>query len=104
MNWLGKMFKKKKSYTKQDKFKLCIIDESSDLTHVVLGITDERMKELKRVCAIAYEKNNKLTGAVDDILKECNHINEVVISIQIYNKICELDSLGSTLRSLVDGL
>lgn len=102
--WLGKWFKKKKSYTKQDKFKLCIIDESSDLTHVVLGITDERMKELKRVCAIAYEKNAKLTSAMDDILKECNHINEVVISIQIYNKICELDSLGNTLRNIVNGL
>jgi hypothetical protein len=100
MNWLGKMFKKKKSYAKQDMFKLCIVDETSDSTHVVLGINEERMNELRRICDRAYEKNTKLTSAMDDILQECNHINEVVISMQIYNKLRELNSLEETLRKL----
>ena len=100
MNWLGKMFKKKKSYAKQDKFKLCIIDESSDVTHVVLGINEDRMNELRRVCDRAYEKHAKLTDAMDDILSQCNHINEVVICLQVYNKLRELSSLEDTLRKI----
>jgi hypothetical protein len=100
MNWLGKMFKKKKSYAKQDKFKLCIIDESSDKTHVVLGINEDRMNELRRICDRAYEKHTKLTDAMDDILSQCNHINEVVICLQVYNKLRELSSLEDTLRKI----
>jgi hypothetical protein len=100
MKWLGMFKRKKKSYAKQDKFKLCIIDESSDSTHVVLGITEDRMNELRRICDRAYEKHTKLTSAMDDILSQCNHINEVVISLQVYNKLRELNSLEDTLRKI----
>jgi len=103
MNWLGKMFKKKKkTYAKQDKFKLCIIDETSNSTHVVLGITEERMSEIRSICSKAYEKNNKLTGAMDDILAECNHINEVVIALQVYGRMREINGLESLLRSITN--
>ena len=100
MKWLGMFKRKKKSYAKQDKFKLCIIDESSDSTHVVLGISEDRMNELRRICDRAYGKHTKLTSAMDDILSECNHINEVVISLQVYNKLRELNSLEDTLRKI----
>ena len=90
MNWLGKMFKKKKkSYNTDGQYKLLIIDEDADLLHQNLGITDERVKELLAICVDAYEKSSAMHIALEKVVSECVHTNEVVMVSLMLQKVVD---------------
>lgn len=91
MNWLGKMFKKKKkSYPQDNKFKLCIIEENSEFLHETLGIIESRCQELSVIVLNAYDKNESMHDSVQEILDQCKHINEVVLALSVFHKYSEM--------------
>jgi hypothetical protein len=103
MKWFRKLFKKK-SYPQDNKFKLCIIDEKSDLIHEVLGITEERCRELTQLCIKAYDASDIKTESYVMIVDQCVHVNEVVMAIQIFEKVSYAQAKKNSLRSLMDNL
>jgi hypothetical protein len=103
MKWFRKLFKKK-IYPQDNKFKLCIIDEKSDLIHEVLGITEERCRELTNLCIEAYDASDMKTVSLGYIVERCKHINEVVMAVQIFEKVCHTQTKKRSLRSLMDNL
>lgn len=89
MSFLGKVFgikKKQKTYSQDNKFKLCIVDETAQHMHTILGVTDERAKELANLAIDAYENNEEVVPATQQVLDGCNHINEVVLALKIFEK------------------
>lgn len=89
MSFLGKVFgikKKKQTYSQENKFKLCIVDETAKHMHTTLGVTDERAVELAKMAIDAYENNDEVVNATQQILDGCNHINEVVLALKIFEK------------------
>jgi hypothetical protein len=103
MKWFRKLFKKK-SYPQDNKFKLCIIDEKSDLIHEVLGITEERCQELTKLCIKAYDICDIKTESYAMIVDQCVHVNEVVMAVQIFEKVSYAQAKKNSLRSLMDNL
>jgi hypothetical protein len=105
MKWFRKLFKKKKkSYPQDNKFKLCIIDEKSDLIHEVLGITEERCRELTELCIKAYDASDIKTESYAMVVEQCVHVNEVVMAVQIFEKVSYAQAKKNSLRSLMDNL
>jgi hypothetical protein len=105
MKWFRKLFKKKKkSYPQDNKFKLCIIDEKSDLIHEVLGITEERCRQLTELCIKAYDTSDIKTESYAMVVDQCVHVNEVVMAVQIFEKISHAHAKKRSLRSLMDNL
>ena len=105
MNWLGKMFKKKKKgYNTDGQYKLLIIDEDADLLHHNLGITDDRAEVLLQVCLNAYDSSIILHSALEKIVSECKHTNEVVFVSLLLQKIIDRknheNSLFKSLRDI----
>lgn len=104
MNLLGKLFKKKKTYSKTSEFKLCIVNDDVDCLHQTLGITDKRAEELARVCVDAIKKHDAKTDSYQDILAECTHINEVIMCTEIFAKVTELQRKHSSMKNMLDNL
>lgn len=102
MNWLKKMFKKKKiSYSTVDKHKLLIIDESAEMLSENFGIVEERADELFSTCTQAYNEHKKLHFALEYIVEQCNHTNEIVYAMMIFGKIVEKENAkGQLLEQL----
>lgn len=93
MNWLGRIFKKKKSsYPNDQVHRLLIIDEKAELVHHNLGITEERADELLKMCLAAYREHKLLYTALEFIVSNCKHTNEVVFSTMIFQKIIEREN------------
>ena len=89
MSFLGKVFgikKKQKTYSQDNKFKLCIVDETAQHMHTILGVTDERAMELAKIAVDAYDNNDDAVTATQQILDGCNHINEVILALKIFEK------------------
>jgi hypothetical protein len=103
MNWLGKMFKKK-SYPQDSKFKLCIINDESDLIHEVLGITEERCRELTKLCLEAYDASDMKTESLAFVVEKCTHINEVVMAVQIFEKVSNAKNKRRSIINMIDNL
>jgi len=101
MNWFGNMFKKKKKTYKQSEYKLLIIDDTSDLIHVILGISEERAEELLNACLKAYDSHTQLHLCLEDIVNQCKHTNEVVMSTMMMQKIIDRkNSLNGLINAL----
>jgi hypothetical protein len=84
------LFAKKKTYSQDGEFKLCIINDNTDSLHETLGLTDERAKELSEICLNAWNKHNKTTSMLQEMLGHCKHMNEVTMIFFIFHKIVEL--------------
>jgi hypothetical protein len=90
MNWLGKVFtKKKKSYSTNNEYKLLIIDDSKDLLHEIFGISQERVEYLLKACLKAYDDNEQLHSCLEQVVLECNHTNEVVMTTLMMQKVID---------------
>jgi len=90
MNWLGKVFgKKKRGYNTNCDYKLLIIDDSKDLIHEILGITEKRAEELLKTCLKAYDDNNQLHTCLEQVVNECKHTNEVVMATLMMQKVID---------------
>ena len=106
MKWLGKMFKKKKKITfnEKGKYKLLIIDEDAELLHENLGINDVRVKELLDICVDAYEKSNAMHSALEKVVSECVHTNEVVMASLMLQKIVDRSNSSDRLHNMLKNL
>lgn len=104
MNLLGKLFKKKKTYSKTSEFKLCIVVDDADSLHETLGITNQRAEQLGKVCLKAIKEHDCKTDSYQDILAECKHINEVIMCTEIFAKIKELHRTHAGIKSMFDNL
>jgi hypothetical protein len=101
MKWFRKLFKKKKkSYPQDNEFKLCIIDEKSDLLHDILGMTEVRCQEISKVVIEAYDRNDLMHESLDEILANCKHINEVVLALYVFHKYQELHNKKTAINKL----
>ena len=105
MNWLGKLFgKKKKTYNTDCSFKLCIVDEKADLMKDVLGITEKRAEEIAKFTHLAYENHDKKTASIQEMLNECTHINEVVFAYECFTRVHELKGKEMKIRGIMGKL
>ncbi len=105
MNWLGKMFKKKKKgYNTDSQYKLLIIDETKELIHEILGITEKRVKELLDVCVDAYHKHNTMHQALETVVSECKHTNEVVMATLMLQKVVDRHNNSDRVHNLLKNL
>jgi hypothetical protein len=103
--WLGKLFKKKKKgYNTDGQYKLLIIDEDAELLHQNLGITDERVKELLEICIDAYEKSNAMHSALEKVVSECVHTNEVVMASLMLQKVVDKHNSSDRLHNLLKNM
>jgi hypothetical protein len=96
MNLLGKVFKKKKevkTYPQDGEFKICIINEDTDLMHETLGITNERAEELAKACSESWNEKDKVTDMIQQILGHCKHMNEVTMVFFMFHRIIELKKM-----------
>lgn len=105
MKWLTKMFgKKKPTYSNNNIYKLLVIDEDAELLHENLGITEKRADELLKACADAYENNNVLYGALGDMVDECKHVNELVLSALMMQKIIDKHKSSDRVHNLLKNM
>jgi len=105
MNWLGKLFgKKKKGYNTDCNYKLLIIDDSKELLHEILGISEQRAEELLKICFKAYDDNNQLHTCLEQVVSYCKHTNEVVMATLMMQKVIErknsMHGLGEVLKKM----
>ena len=90
MNWLGKMFKKKKkSYNTDCNYKLLIIDEKEELLHKIFGIAEERCEQLTKIAIDAYKNNDQYHSTLVEVIDHCKHTNEVVFATLITQKVVD---------------
>jgi len=105
MKVLGKLFNKKKTYPKYNKFEVLIIGEDKSDFQEMLGITDKRREELLKLAFKSYKDNDLFTTSCQVAVAECTHINEVVFLMTILTKIREVESnpLSAILGSIGRG-
>ena len=105
MNVLGKLFNKKKTYPKDNKFEVLIIGEDKSDFQEMLGITDKRKDELLKLAFKSYQDNDLFSNSCKVAVAECTHINEVVFLMTMLTKIRELESnpLSSLLSHFTHG-
>jgi hypothetical protein len=88
MSMLGKLFgKKKKTLKPSPDLKVCIINEESHDLYEVFGITDERRRELNQISSKAYHDFDDASKSYEDIVKHCNHVNEVIVCTIVFERI-----------------
>ncbi len=106
MNVLGKLFNRKKTYPKNDKFEVLIIGEDKSDFQEMLGITDKRKDELLKLAFDSYKGNELFTTSCQVAVADCTHINEVVFVMTILSKIREMDNnpLSAILSKLGNGM
>ena len=92
MNLLGKLFNRKKTYPKDNKFEVLIIGENKTDFQEMLGITDKRKDELLKLAFKSYRDNDLFTTSCQVAVAECTHINEVVFIMTVLTKVRELES------------
>jgi hypothetical protein len=105
MNVLGKLFNRKKTYPKDNKFEVLIIGEDKSDFQEMLGITDKRRDELIKLAVESYKKHDLFTTSCQVAIAECTHINEVVFLMTILTKVREMESnpLSGLLSKLSNG-
>ena len=105
MNWLGKLFKKKKkSYNTDCNYKLLIIDDTQQHLHEILGISEERTEELAKVCVKAYEKHDYFHATLEEVVSHCKHTNEVVMATLITQKVVDKNQSKDRILGLLKGM
>jgi hypothetical protein len=99
---LGKLFNRKKTYPKDNKFEVLIIGEDRTDFQEMLGITEKRKDELLKLAFKSYKDHDLFTTSCQVAVAECTHINEVVFLMTILTKIRELES--NPLSAILSGI
>ena len=88
---MKKLWKKlfTRTYSQDNKFELLLIDEEGKGVYQKLGITEERSDELIAIMKKACDNNDKKIPAMQEMLIQCKHINEVVVILQFFNSYLE---------------
>jgi CO dehydrogenase nickel-insertion accessory protein CooC1 len=82
-----KLFKRKKTLTKSAELKVCIINEDNDNDlHEAFGITTERKETLGKLTKAAWLNNPNVSKAAEEIVKQCVHVNEVIVCSMILDR------------------
>lgn len=102
MNWLGKLFKRKKSYSKDGKFKICIVDETKEHLHEIFGISEKRSDEITKTVLNIFENNNSLHECLVQIAPICKHENELVFAVLILNRILDHKKNADAAKNLLN--
>jgi hypothetical protein len=89
MNLLGKLFNRKKKLVNTPELKVCIIDETSTDLWTNFGIIENRRDELIDVCKQAYKTYSNKHESYVYIVNNCKHVNEVVATTIIFERMCE---------------
>jgi len=86
--YMKKLWKKwfGKTYSQDNKFELLVINDEVDGIYQKLGVTEERSEELIKIMINAYDANDKKIPAMQEMLAECKHINEVVVILNFFEK------------------
>jgi hypothetical protein len=98
------LFRKKKVCPQDGKFKLLIIDDNSELMHEILGISEDRVKELLKNTAEAFDNNAELHLMLEKIVNYCKHENEIAMSMLIFQKIVDFQKRESTVNEVMSKL
>jgi hypothetical protein len=105
MNWLGKLFKKKKkTYSGDQKFIPLIIDEKSALIHEIFGISQERSEELTKNMLTSYKKHDELHFIMIDIISECKHANEIALMMLLFERLISTERQRNTVKQVMSKL
>ena len=105
MNWLGKLFKKKKKgYNTDCSYKLLIIDEKEELLHKIFGIAEERCEELTKIAIQAYKNNDQYHSTLVEVIDHCKHTNEVVFATLITQKIVARNENHERLHNMLKNI
>jgi hypothetical protein len=105
MNWLEKVFKKKKkSYNTDCNYKLLIIDDKAEHFHEILGVTEKRADELAKICLDAYKSHDYLHATLEEVVSKCKHTNEVVFATLITQKVIASEQSKDRLHHMLKGL
>lgn len=88
---MKKLWKKlfTRTYSQNNKFELLVIDDKAKGVYQKLGITEERSDELVKIMKKAYDNNEKKIPAMQEMLLQCKHINEVVVILSFFNNYIE---------------
>lgn len=90
MKLLGKLFKrKKKGLITSPKLKICIIDDATTNLWDTFGISKERKDEIIAVCMQGHKLYDEKSKSYEFIVDRCIHVNEVVVSTIIFERMCE---------------
>lgn len=105
MNWLGKMFKKKKrGYNTDGKYKLLIIDDEAELIHKNLGITDKRAEVILSTSLEAFDSSQRVHVAMEKVIDICTHTNEIVFATLMMAKIIEKNESHERIHNLLKNM
>lgn len=107
MSMLGKLFKRKKVLKPSTELKVAIVDENNSNLYTTLGITEERRDELVNLVKDNFKKHNDISKAYAEIVENCKHVNEVIVSVIIFERLINLhkeDSPAHMIAKLLGGL
>lgn len=105
MNWLGKMFKKKKkNYNTDGQYKLLIIDDEAELIHQNLGINDKRAEVILTKCIESFETSDRVHNAMEKVVDICTHTNEVVYATLMMAKVIEKNDSHGRIHNMLKNL
>jgi transcriptional regulatory protein LevR len=105
MNWLAKLFKKKKkSYNTDGKYKLLIIDDEAELIHKNLGINDVRAEIILTKCLESFDSSNRVHAALEKVIDICTHTNEVVFATLMMAKVIEKNESHGRIHNLLKNM
>ena len=88
MKVLGKLFNRKKKLVNSTELKVRIIDDTTTDMFVTFGIVKKRKDELFDTCKEAYDKYDIKSEAYVYIVDKCKHVNEVVVSTIMFERMC----------------
>jgi len=102
--WLGKLFKRKKTYPVNGDYKLRIINDDTEILHEILGIVEKRNIELLDICTEAYYRHPKLSDVYQEIISKCNHMNEIIMCVEMFHKFREMKKEHPAIHNLFTNL
>ena len=84
---MKKLWKKlfTRTYSQNNKFELLLINDEAEIIYQKLGISEERSDELIEIMKKAYHNHDKKLSAIQEMLLECKHINEVIVILGFFN-------------------
>ena len=56
-------------------------DTTKELMNEVLGISQERAKEIEKIIKTAWNESDTITGSMKKVCEQCNTVEEVVLGM-----------------------
>ena len=75
---------------------------TSDVVTEALGLTDERVEELRNILKNSTHECNRITETLSDLWSKCNHPNEYAWCVFMYGSSLGVNKALSELSSIKD--